>query len=133
MEPMQHNAPVIEYDELIDMRTHLTVAVLAAAHLRRALKDVPNATRFDGYLDQALNNLVEDVRKVDGLMAQTRAQALAPVPEAASAHGTKMKKPRLLTRVIRAPFCLIRQVGALCWRQVQQRVLTRPMAFSGYR
>jgi hypothetical protein len=133
MEPTQNDAPAIEYDELVDMRTHLTVAVLAAAQLRRTSRGVPNAARFNCYLDQALSNLVDDVRKVDGLVAQTRAQAPVPEREAASANGTKMQRAPLPVRLVRAPFRLVRQAAGICWRQVQRHVLTRPMVLSDYR
>jgi hypothetical protein len=133
MEPMQNDAPAMEYDELIDMRTHLTVAVLAAAQLRRTLRGVPNAARFDGYLDQALRDLVEDVRKVDGLIAQTRVQVPGPEREAASTHGARMQRAPLPVRLVCAPFHLVRKAVGICWRQAQRHVLTRPMALSDYR
>lgn len=60
----------IEHTELIDMRTHLTVAMLAASQLTRKTQHLPEAAHLQGYLDQSLNSLVEDVGKVDALVAQ---------------------------------------------------------------
>jgi hypothetical protein len=60
----------IEHSELIDMRTHLTVAMLAAAQLNRRTKELPEAAHLQCYLDQSLKSLVEDVVKVDALVAQ---------------------------------------------------------------
>jgi hypothetical protein len=66
-----HESPAIEHSELIDMRTHLTVAMLAAAQLNRRTKDLPEAAHLQEYLDQSLKSLVEDVVRVDTLVAQT--------------------------------------------------------------
>lgn len=59
----------IEHTELIDMRTHLTVAMLAASQLTRKTQHLPEAVHLQGYLDQSLKSLVEDVGKVDALVA----------------------------------------------------------------
>ncbi len=72
-----HESPGIEHSELIDMRTHLTVAMLAASQLNRRTKDLPEAAHLQGYLDQSLKSLVEDVVRVDALIAQTDACAPA--------------------------------------------------------
>jgi hypothetical protein len=66
-----YESPVIEHSELIDMRTHLTVAMLAASQLNRRTKDLPEAAHLQEYLDQSLKSLVEDVVRVDALIAQT--------------------------------------------------------------
>lgn len=68
MHDTQEN-PAIEHAELIDMRTHLTVAMLAAAQLNRRTKDLPEAAHLQSYLDQSLKSLVEDIGKVDALVA----------------------------------------------------------------
>ncbi len=62
--------PTHEHTELIDMRTHLTVAMLAASQLNRKTQHVEEATHLQCYLDQSLKSLVEDVGKVDALLAQ---------------------------------------------------------------
>ena len=64
-----YESPVIEHSELIDMRTHLTVAMLAAAQMQRRTKDVPEAAHLQCYLDQSLKSLVEDIVRVDALIA----------------------------------------------------------------
>src|SRR3954471_3277047 len=102
MHTTQQQTPVIEHDELIDMRTHLTVAVLAAAQLRRTVRDDPDAARFDAYLDQALDNLVEDVRKVDALVAHTEAQTALPDGPAGAARAQTGARQRLIPRLVRA-------------------------------
>ena len=59
-----------EHAELIDMRTHLTVAMLAAAQLARKTKQVPEAEHLQAYLGQSLKSLVGDVEKVDALVTR---------------------------------------------------------------
>ncbi|GEM_PF-6473151 len=69
----------IESPELIAMRTHLTVAMLAAAQLHRKTRHLPEAAHLQDYLDQSLKALVEDVGKVDALVTLTEAcTAIAP-------------------------------------------------------
>ncbi len=68
-----------EHAELIEMRTHLTVAMLAAAQLNRKTQDLPEAAHLQGYLDQSLRSLVEDVGKIDALVAQVEECAPAVV------------------------------------------------------
>jgi hypothetical protein len=111
MSAMQQEPPTVEHDELIDMRTHLTVAVLAATQLRRTGRDDPDAARFDAYLDQALNNLVDDMRKVDALVAQTEACARAPASPRSSPRSPQRPKQHLIPRLARAPFHLARRVA----------------------
>lgn len=72
---------VVEHAELIDMRTHLTVAMLAAAQLNRKTQHLPEATHLQDYLDQSLKSLVTDVGKVDALVAQTEEYAPADVEQ----------------------------------------------------
>lgn len=64
------DSQVIEHSELIDMRTHLTVAMLAAAQLNRKTKHLPEAVHLQCYLEQSLKSLVDDVGKVDALVSQ---------------------------------------------------------------
>jgi hypothetical protein len=78
---MMHESPVIEHSELIDMRTHLTVAMLAASQLNRRTKDLPEAAHLQDYLDQSLKSLVEDVVRVDALIAQTDECAPAKIEQ----------------------------------------------------
>jgi hypothetical protein len=127
MNTVQQQKPVIEHDELIDMRTHLTVAVLAAAQLRRTVKDMPGAARCGTYLDRALDNLVEDVRKVDALVAQAETQ----VPVAAD-RAVNAKPQRLLPRLARAPLRLVRRVAGGCCQWAQRRGLMRLTTLSAY-
>jgi hypothetical protein len=68
-----------EHAELIDMRTHLTVAMLAASQLNRKTQHLPEAMHLQDYLDQSLKSLVEDVGKVDALVAQVEEGAPAAV------------------------------------------------------
>jgi hypothetical protein len=78
------NSSVVEHSELIDMRTHLTVAMLAASQLNRRTKEIPEAAHLQGYLDQSLKSLVDDVVRVDALVAQTDQCANAAEKRAAS-------------------------------------------------
>lgn len=83
---MMHDAnesPGIEHTELIDMRTHLTVAMLAASQMNRRTKDQPETAHLQDYLDQSLKSLVEDVVRVDALVAQTDGCEPAAVEPAA--------------------------------------------------
>lgn len=59
-----------EHSELLDMRTHLTVAMLAASQLNRKTYHLQEAAHLQEYLDQSLKSLVEDIGKVDALVAQ---------------------------------------------------------------
>ncbi|MHB8648242.1 MAG: hypothetical protein ACYDAR_20880 [Thermomicrobiales bacterium] len=61
---------VLEHPELIDMRTHLTVAMLAASQLTRKTQHLPEAAHLQEYLDQSLKSLVADVGRVDALVTQ---------------------------------------------------------------
>ncbi len=65
---------VIEHSELIEMRTHLTVAMLAAAQLSRKTQHLPEAAHLQNYLDQSLKSLVTDVGKVDVLVTRVAVQ-----------------------------------------------------------
>lgn len=60
----------VEHTELIDMRTHLTVAMLASSQLVRKTRHIPGAPHLQGYLDQSLQSLVEDVERVDALVTR---------------------------------------------------------------
>lgn len=60
----------VEPTELIDMRTHLTVAMLASSQLDRKTRHVPDAPHLQEYLDQSLQSLVEDVERVDALVTR---------------------------------------------------------------
>src|SRR5947209_14376853 len=98
---MMHHAnesPAIEHTELIDMRTHLTVAMLAASQLNRRTKDLPEAAHLQGYLDESLKSLVEDVGRVDALMAH--ADACAPVPQPAPRTGRLPVPVRFTWRIV---------------------------------
>ena len=59
-----YESPVIEHTELIDMRTHLTVAMLAASQLNRRTKDLPEAAHLQEYLDQSLKSLVANLKGI---------------------------------------------------------------------
>lgn len=132
MKTIQQHKLVIEHDELIDMRTHLTVAVLAAAQLRRTVKDVPGTARFGAFLDRALDNLVEDVRKVDALVAQAEVQVPSPGGRAMPVQTLEAKKQRLLPRLARAPLHLARRMVRGCCQWVQRRGLMRLTTLSVY-
>ncbi len=69
----------IEYDQITDMRTHLTVALLAASQLRRRYKGLEAEQRLHGYLEDALTNLSQDIANVEALVTAF-AEESAPVP-----------------------------------------------------
>jgi len=79
--------PVSEHSELIDMRTHLTVAMLAASQLHRRTKDLPEAAHLQSYLEQSLKSLVDDVVRVDALIAHEC------VPAKAEHAPSRLPKP----------------------------------------
>jgi hypothetical protein len=58
-----------EHDELIAIRTQLTVALLAVTRLRRKHADSADAGRLLAYISTALARITHEVRKVDALMA----------------------------------------------------------------
>lgn len=107
MEPTTTDTRVTEHEELVDMRTHLTVAMLAAAQLRRATGAVPDAARLDGYLQQALDNLRDDVRNVETLIINTEAE-----PEPGLMRGAAEVRPEQTQTRSRRPLPL-RLVGAV--------------------
>ncbi len=76
----RQNYQTADCAELLDMRTHLTVAMLAAAQLQRKTKHLPEAEHLQCYLDQSLKSLVEDVGKVDELVMQVAEPAPVPAP-----------------------------------------------------
>jgi hypothetical protein len=115
---------VAEHTELLDMRTHLTVAMLAASQLTRKTEHMPEAIHLQGYLDQSLKSLVEDVGKVDALVAHAEEHAPAVV---------KQPRRRWLPRLFR---WAVNGVGhgahAFCAR-LHHRNYTRIVAPSLYR
>jgi len=92
------NNQTIEHPELIEMRTHLTVAMLAASQLTRKTQHLPEAAHLQDYLDQSLKSLLEDVGKVDALVMQTE-ESKAVVP----AISAGRRAPRLLRGAISLP------------------------------
>jgi hypothetical protein len=113
-----------EHAELVDMRTHLTVAMLAAAQLNRKTQHLPEAMHLQDYLDQSLKSLVEDVGKVDALVAQVEEHA-----------PTAEKQPR--HHLVSRPFRWVRNglmhgAHSLCAR-LHHRHYTRIVAPSFYR
>ncbi|MDQ2785888.1 MAG: hypothetical protein M3Y58_12895 [Chloroflexota bacterium] len=118
------NSLGIEHDELIDMRTHLTVAMLAASQLTRKTQHLPEAAHLREYLDQSLRSLVEDVGKVDALVAQI---------EEYSPTAVEAPRYRRLSRPRRWIGNLLQHgTHALCSR-IHRRHYTRIVAPSFYR
>jgi hypothetical protein len=115
---------VVEHAELVDMRTHLTVAVLAAAQLTRKTEHLSEAVHLQGYLDQSLKSLVEDVGRVDALVAQV--EEVAPITAPARRHR---RLPRLLAWIGNG---VKHGTHALCAR-LHHRHYTRLVAPSLYR
>ncbi len=107
MELTTTDAYVAEHEELVNMRTHLTVAMLAAAQLRRATGAMPDAARFDTYLQQALDNLRDDVRHVETLVINAEAES-KPVPM----HGADEVCPEQMETGSRLPLP-VRLIGAV--------------------
>jgi hypothetical protein len=115
---------VVEHAELIDMRTHLTVAMLAAAQLNRKTQHLPEATHLQDYLDQSLKSLVTDVGKVDALVAQ--------VAETAPAVAEQPHRRRLLRPLLWVRNGIKHGVNTV-WAKMHQRRYTRLVAPSLYR
>lgn len=63
-----------EYDELVLLRTHLTVALLAVSQLRRKHADTPQAARLSAYALDALMRMRDEMRHVDALIARLERQ-----------------------------------------------------------
>ena len=59
-----------EHDELVTIRTQLTVAMLAVTQLRRKHADAADADRLLAYVSTALARITREVRKIDALMAR---------------------------------------------------------------
>lgn len=118
------NNQTIEHPELIDMRTHLTVAMLAASQLTRRTQHLPEAAHLQDYLDQSLKSLVEDVGKVDELIMQTE-ESKAVAPPKAIGH----RVPRFLRWGISLPRRAAR--GVCGW--LHRKKYARLTALSLYR
>jgi hypothetical protein len=115
-----HESPAIEHSELIDMRTHLTVAMLAAAQLNRRTKDLPEAAHLQDYLDQSLKSLVEDVVRVDALVVQT--DECTPV-------RSEKRASRLLKPVHWGVGIIGRSVSGLCGWGHRRRIARLTMSY----
>ncbi|GEM_PF-4438908 len=59
-----------EHDELVTIRTQLTVALLAVTQLQRKRANVADADRLLAYVATALARITREVRKVDALIAR---------------------------------------------------------------
>ncbi len=59
-----------EPQALIDMRTHLTVATLALAQLRRRHGDSNDVERLCSYATSAMQQLTEDITAVERILLQ---------------------------------------------------------------
>jgi len=60
----------MENDELVAIRTQLTIAMLAVTQLRRKHATSVEADRLLSYIDMALARITREVHKVDALMAR---------------------------------------------------------------
>lgn len=61
---------ITEHDELVAIRTQLTVAMLAITQLRRKHATAADAERLLAYVATALARIAHEVHKVDALMAR---------------------------------------------------------------
>ena len=59
-----------DYDELVLLRTHLTVALLAVSQLRRIHADTPKAARLSAYALEALVQMRDEIAQIDSLIAR---------------------------------------------------------------
>jgi hypothetical protein len=59
-----------EHDELVTIRTQLTVALLAVTQLQRRHTDSADADRLLAYVSTALARITREVCKIDRLMAR---------------------------------------------------------------
>jgi len=66
MEPMDST----EHDEMVTIRTQLTVALLAVTQLRRKHADSADADRLLAYISTALARIAREIHKIDALMAR---------------------------------------------------------------
>jgi len=105
----------IEHAELIDMRTHLTVAMLAAAQLHRKTQHLPEAAHLQCYLDHSLKSLIDDVGKVDALIANVE------IRQPASAE----QRPHSPPLPLRWGFALLKHGTRALWGLAHHRQQTR--------
>ncbi len=111
----------IEHTELIDMRTHLTVAMLAASQLTRKTQHLPEAAHLQEYLDQSLKSLVEDVGKIDA-----HVEECSPIVTEAPRHRRVLWPRRWIGNVLKHGAHIV------CSR-MHRRHYTRIVAPSFYR
>jgi len=114
----------IEHTELIDMRTHLTVAMLAASQLTRKTQHLPEAAHLQGYLDQSLKSLVEDVGKVDALVAQV--EECPPI-------AAEVPRHRRFSRSRRWIITVLKHGAHAIYSRIHRRHYTRIVVPSFYR
>ncbi len=114
---------IIEHSELIDMRTHLTVAMLAAAQLHRKIQHLPEAAHLQCYLDQSLKSLVNDIGKVDALIANVELHQPAPAEQ----------RSHPLPLPLRWSFALLKHSARGLWGLFHHRQQTRLTALYLYR
>lgn len=57
-----------EYDELVLLRTHLTVALLAVSQLQRKHRESPQAARLCAYALDALHQMRDEIAQIDRLI-----------------------------------------------------------------
>lgn len=69
-----------KYTELLDMRTHLTVAILAAAQLKRKSPRADDLARLQDYLDGSLMLLQQDITGLESLVMHLQEEQPSPKP-----------------------------------------------------
>lgn len=69
-----------KYAELLDARTHLTVAILAAAQLKRRNAQGEDVMRLYDYLDRSLAQLQQDIVNLESLILCLQEAQPAPLP-----------------------------------------------------
>ena len=125
MELMTTDSYVTEHEELVNMRTHLTVAMLAAAQLRRATGAVPDAVRFDTYLQQALDNLRDDVRNVETLIVNAESEQELYRLRGIDDSCPEQSQPRSLPLPLRLSVALARCAAGCVTQWMQRRRVAR--------
>lgn len=77
-----------DHEELVAIRTQLTIALLATARLQRAHAHSPDAHRLLAHVEAALRRIAHEARTVDALLARLEDR------EAMAADPIRLRRPR---------------------------------------
>ena len=109
-----------KYTELLDLRTHLTVAILASSQLKRKGPKADELLRLHSYLDQSLAQLQDDITSLESLVDRLDDDLPPPVA----------RRRRLPTHWIGMAAIFLASKLRQCWQPARPRVITMRQALT---